>query len=71
MRCSLCGYEFDQRDARCTPACPMFEECEFICCPNCGYLEVDPAHAKSVQFLQKLLRRNEKRTEKQTDARVG
>ena len=71
IRCNLCGAEFDARDAKCAPACPVFDACKFTCCPNCGYMQVDPARAVSVQLLarvQKLLKKKEERVEKNKSA---
>ncbi|MDY6833525.1 MAG: hypothetical protein SVY53_01840 [Chloroflexota bacterium] len=38
MKCSLCGFEFDEEMAQqaCT-SCPMHSRCNLIRCPNCAY----------------------------------
>jgi len=40
MKCSLCGYEFSDDDARCK-GCLINKGCKTICCPNCGYQTVE------------------------------
>ncbi len=67
MHCPLCGFEYDAREAKCAPQCPLFDECDFICCPNCGYTEVDPARAASVRILRKLLGKKENRKSESQD----
>ncbi len=38
MKCALCGFEFDERQAHNACAkCPMTKGCKLVRCPNCGY----------------------------------
>lgn len=39
--CSLCGYELDGKGLRPCDSCPMDSNCQVVCCPNCGYGQVD------------------------------
>ena len=55
MKCSLCGYEFEQEEAR--PACgncPVSKGCDLICCPNCRFeMPVEPKWiARFMQLLK-------------------
>jgi Fe2+ transport system protein FeoA len=38
MKCTLCGLEFSEAEARrpCK-SCPVGQACDLVCCPNCGY----------------------------------
>lgn len=40
MICPLCGYEFDESRKTVCDSCPVKSNCEFICCPRCGYKTV-------------------------------
>ncbi len=37
MKCSLCGYQFEERAAAACKGCPMSGACGMVRCPNCGY----------------------------------
>lgn len=38
MKCTLCGFEFSEADAKRPCArCPLGVNCDLVCCPNCGY----------------------------------
>ncbi len=42
MKCSLCGYEFNEKDAgKACASCPMMKGCKLIKCPRCG-METPP-----------------------------
>ena len=53
MRCPLCSHEFDAREGRCAPACPLQSGCHFICCPRCGYAIADEAKSTSARWLRR------------------
>ncbi len=57
MKCSLCGYEFDETDRSCHTGCPMSKNCNLICCPHCGYQTVDTSRSPTARLLEKLLDR--------------
>jgi hypothetical protein len=56
ISCALCGYEFAPV-ASCPSGCPLKGACHFVCCPRCGYQNVDAAQASSVKFVQTLWRK--------------
>ncbi|MCX7766083.1 MAG: hypothetical protein N2246_05190 [Candidatus Sumerlaeia bacterium] len=38
MKCLLCGFEFDEREAQnLCKGCVFFSSCGLVKCPNCGY----------------------------------
>ncbi len=38
MKCSLCGFEFNEKDAKSScSGCYLARGCELIRCPNCGF----------------------------------
>lgn len=38
MKCSLCGFEFDEKDTKaCCSGCLFARGCELLKCPNCGF----------------------------------
>ena len=38
MKCSLCGYEFDEKEAeRTCKGCPVMAGCKLIKCPRCNF----------------------------------
>ncbi len=53
MKCGLCGHEFSEQEAGCSPACPLGSGCSVVCCPRCGY----GAPAESRSTLLRLARR--------------
>lgn len=51
MKCSLCGYEFDEKTAgRACDRCPMVKGCDLVRCPNCGF-EM-PTEPKWIRWLK-------------------
>jgi rubredoxin len=53
MKCSLCGFNFDENEAETAcKECFLAKNCKLIKCPNCGY-EMPPEPA----WLNKILRR--------------
>lgn len=41
ITCELCGFEFDAGGLKCHTGCPLGSKCSLICCPNCGFQQVD------------------------------
>lgn len=37
MKCSYCGYEFNEEGSRGCKSCPLQARCGKVKCPNCGY----------------------------------
>jgi hypothetical protein len=55
MKCSLCGFKFDEDESiSCCEGCALSRNCNMIRCPNCGF-EV-PAEPKLIKVLKKLRR---------------
>lgn len=51
MKCSLCGLEFDEKDAqRACSGCVMGKTCNLVKCPNCGY--ESPVESKLIKKLR-------------------
>jgi rubredoxin len=51
MKCTLCGFEFDEKNAKAGCAdCLMMKNCGLIKCPNCGY-----EFPKTPEWINKLL----------------
>jgi hypothetical protein len=48
MKCSLCGFEFEQKEARTACAgCLLSKTCELARCPNCGFeMPLEPGWIK-------------------------
>lgn len=56
MKCALCGYKFDEKDADLScSGCLMAKGCKLVKCPNCGY-ETPP----EPRWLKRLLERRKK-----------
>jgi Fe2+ transport system protein FeoA len=54
MTCELCGFEFDAGGLACHTGCPVGSKCSLICCPNCGYQEVDETRSVVARTLFRL-----------------
>jgi len=57
MRCTLCGFEFDENAMQCHTSCAMNENCAMVCCPQCGYQMVDESKTATASWLRKLFAR--------------
>ena len=57
MRCTICGYEFEQEQLTCHAACPLGAGCMVICCPRSGYSTVDPQRAGLARWAQRFFKR--------------
>lgn len=56
MKCTLCGYEFNESEAqKSCKCCPLAGGCKLIKCPNCGF-ETPP----EPKWLKSLFKRKEK-----------
>jgi len=52
MKCSLCGYEFEEKEAlSACGGCPLNRNCQLIKCPHCGYEE--PAEPRWLKRFRK------------------
>jgi rubredoxin len=50
MKCSLCGYAFEEDVSTACPGCIFSKSCKMVCCPNCGYKM--PLEAKIIKFFR-------------------
>lgn len=41
MKCSLCGYNIDDKEVASCKECPLRRDCTIKKCPNCGYSLID------------------------------
>lgn len=53
MKCGLCGYEFTEEEAGCSPACPLAGGCAVICCPRCGYGAPDESRSTLLRLARR------------------
>jgi rubredoxin len=59
MKCSLCGYEFNEKEAEGTcKNCPIMKGCRLIKCPNCGF-EIPAQEPKWLKYFKKERKTNE------------
>ncbi len=54
LTCSMCGYRFDPDENEACESCPMHRGCALVCCPACGYSEVDPRRSRLVSLVSRL-----------------
>lgn len=55
MKCSLCGFDFDKTSLVCHMRCPLADGCAIICCPNCGYQDVDESKSGAANLIRKVV----------------
>ncbi|MBP7692300.1 MAG: hypothetical protein KA764_10300 [Anaerolineales bacterium] len=55
-RCPLCQAEFDDTQSACHAGCPLaaLQGCHLICCPHCGYQQVDERQSNLARALRRL-----------------
>ena len=57
MKCSLCGFNFDENDAKaCCTGCLFSKGCELLKCPNCGF-----EMTKEPDWIKRLKEKKEKK----------
>ena len=57
MKCSLCGIEFDEKEAQAAcSGCTLVKNCELIRCPNCNF-----EMAREPEWIKKLRDRGSKK----------
>lgn len=52
IHCALCGFEYEPVPS-CPASCPLNGACHFVCCPRCGYQNIDPSQSSSVKLVKK------------------
>ena len=70
VTCELCGFEFDAGGLKCHTGCPMGTKCSLICCPSCGYQQVDEQRSVVARTVFRLwpTRKQESQPPRVTDA---
>jgi hypothetical protein len=58
--CALCGLRFRPGEGTCRAACPLGAGCSIVCCPRCGYGDVDEHASVLVRAWRRLFRREER-----------
>lgn len=62
MKCTMCGYEFEQKSGKSVcKNCPLNKGCDMVCCPNCGF-EI-PVEPKWLTRITNLLRGKKNETD--------
>ncbi|HEX2981716.1 MAG TPA: hypothetical protein VHO48_15755 [Anaerolineaceae bacterium] len=54
MTCTMCGATFDPAENAACSTCPLHRGCQVVCCPNCGYTNINPDESRLVQWLHRL-----------------
>ena len=57
ITCSMCGHSFIPAARGACQACPMNNGCSLVCCPKCGYENVDVQQSSLARLAGRLLRR--------------
>jgi Fe2+ transport system protein FeoA len=50
--CALCGHTYALEAHQGCLSCPLQPDCNIICCPVCGYSDVDPNKSKALRWLR-------------------
>jgi Fe2+ transport system protein FeoA len=49
--CALCGHQYLPESHQECISCPVQPDCNIICCPSCGFSDVDPSRSKAVNWI--------------------
>lgn len=52
ITCALCGHTYSLEAHQGCVSCPLELDCNIICCPACGFSDVDPNKSKAVGWLR-------------------
>ena len=58
-RCPLCGHSYQAEARSHCQGCPLANGCETVCCPACGFVDVDPRRSTLGRWLGMRRRRRE------------
>lgn len=50
IHCALCRFEYEPVPS-CPASCPLNGACHFVCCPRCGYQNIDVSQSSSVKIV--------------------
>ena len=66
--CTLCGHKFQPESRQDCASCPVQPDCNIICCPSCGFSDVDPGKSKIVKWItSNLINSTDKKGSKEID----
>ena len=51
MTCALCGHSYPPESHQECVSCPVQPDCNIICCPSCGFSDVDPSRSKAATWI--------------------
>lgn len=51
VTCALCGDKYRPESRQDCGSCPVQPDCNIICCPSCGFSDVDPTRSKAVKWI--------------------
>lgn len=58
MKCSLCGFEFSEKNAqKACSGCIITKSCNLVKCPNCGY--ESPVESKLIKKIREWRKKKE------------
>lgn len=69
--CTLCGYELDEKQLRPCESCPMDSNCQVVCCPNCGYGQVDVQTSTLARWFSTVINPKEAKAQPPTNCRLS
>jgi rubredoxin len=52
--CPMCGHSFDPTQNQICPTCPLNKGCSLICCPECGFENIDVSRSRLAMFIARL-----------------
>lgn len=55
IACSMCGHTFDPQAHASCEACPLNRGCTLVCCPHCGFGDVNVHGSRLARKMSKLL----------------
>lgn len=72
IRCPVCGHAFQAEERNHCDGCPLAKGCQTICCPACGFVDVDPRRSTLGRWLGRgWWRRRSDRAHKHDAAQPG
>ena len=55
VTCSMCGHRFDPAAHETCLGCPLQKGCQLVCCPACGFENVNVQHSTLARLASRLL----------------
>jgi len=60
MTCSFCGNRFNPQNQAACPSCPLNKGCQLVCCPACGFENIDVNESHLARLATNLFSRQRK-----------